>query len=175
MGDQTRVLIVDDEESNCNILRKQLELKGYNTEYARDGAQAFVKIYEYNPQIIILDVFMVGLKGDEIITSLKAFRPNIPIIMNTGNPSPEIREKCLRLGAFEFILKPVNLDNLDQTIQKALREASDSPESIKLSVNQLREVELVFNYLNKIGLLSKEQTSKEIEDIRKKTETANSS
>ena len=124
MSDSTktnpRVLVVDDEESARTLLQEFLKLEGFPVEVAEAGEEALAKIYNYHPQVVLLDVMMPRLTGDELVKMIKDWKPEIQVIMDSANASPEVEEECLRNGAFACIRKPVNFNLLTEAIDQAL-------------------------------------------------------
>ena len=115
-----RVLVVDDEESARKVFKEYLKLQGFQVEVAEAGEEALAKIYNYHPQIVLLDVMMPRLSGDELVKMIKDWKPEIQVIMVSANASPDLEEECLRNGAFACIRKPVEFDLLSETIDQAL-------------------------------------------------------
>jgi CheY-like chemotaxis protein len=124
MSDSTkknpRILVVDDEESARTLLQEFLKLEGFPVEVAEAGEEALAKIYNYHPQVVLLDVMMPRLTGDELVKMIKDWKPEIQVIMVSANASPEVEEECLRNGAFACIRKPVNFNLLTEAIDQAL-------------------------------------------------------
>jgi CheY-like chemotaxis protein len=115
-----RVLVVDDEESARKVFKEYLKLQGFQVEVAEAGEEALAKIYNYHPQIVLLDVMMPRLSGDELVKMIKDWKPEIQVIMVSANASPDLEEECLRNGAFACIRKPVEFDLLSEAIDQAL-------------------------------------------------------
>ena len=124
MSDSTkknpRILVVDDEESARTLLQEFLKLEGFPVEVAEAGEEALAKIYNYHPQVVLLDVMMPRLTGDELVKMIKDWKPEIQVIMVSANASPEVEEECLRNGAFACIRKRVNFNLLTEAIDQAL-------------------------------------------------------
>ena len=115
-----RVLVVDDEESARKVFKEYLKLQGFQVEVAEAGEEALAKIYNYHPHIVLLDVMMPRLTGDELVKMIKDWKPEIQVIMVSANASPDLEEECLRNGAFACIRKPVEFDRLSEAIAQAL-------------------------------------------------------
>jgi len=114
-----KVLVVDDNPQHCYIAKKCLE-DSYDIEIAYGGEEAISKIYDFNPSVVLLDVLMPRLTGDELVKMIKAWKPEIHIIMVSANLTPELEKDCMQNGAFACINKPMNFEKLHETIQEAL-------------------------------------------------------
>jgi DNA-binding NtrC family response regulator len=115
-----RVLIVDDESVVRFSFRAVLQKSGFTVEEA-DGAQrALDKIHEFAPQVVLLDVLMPGVTGNELLETIKEWKPEIHVIMVTSVDTEELKKECLSKGAFEVMIKPVSMEQLVSTIRKAL-------------------------------------------------------
>ncbi|MDH5762496.1 MAG: response regulator [Nitrospinota bacterium] len=114
-----KVLVVDDEEKFLNLSKKNLNLRGFEVETAEAGEEAIAKIYQYHPKVVLLDVMMPRLTGDELVKMITDWRPEIQVIMVSANLSRDVEEECLRNGAYACIKKPVNFDQLAETIKQA--------------------------------------------------------
>ncbi len=115
-----RVLVVDDEEKFRDISKKNLELRGFEVECAEAGEEAIAKIYNFEPKVVLLDVMMPRLTGDELVKMITDWKPEMQVIMVTADLSQEAEEECLRNGAHAYIKKPVKFDQLAETIRQAV-------------------------------------------------------
>jgi diguanylate cyclase (GGDEF)-like protein len=117
------VLIVDDHPDNIEILRAHLEASGYRTMAAADGEEALHLVAARPPDLILLDVMMPRLDGNEVARRIKADRklPFIPIIMQTALESVESKVEGLGAGADDYITKPINYVELEARIRSMLR------------------------------------------------------
>lgn len=114
-----KLLIVDDDEMNCEVANQFLE-KNFEVEIALGGEEAISKIYDFNPALILLDVRMPRLTGDELVKMIKAWKPEIYVIMVTAHLTPEIESECMQNGASACFSKPINFLSLQETIHKLL-------------------------------------------------------
>lgn len=115
-----KVLVVDDEEKFRMLSKKNLNLRGFEVEIAEAGEEAIAKIYNFEPKVVLLDVMMPRLTGDELVKMITDWKPGIQVIMVTANLSPEAEEECLRNGAYMYIKKPVEFDKLAKVIKQAV-------------------------------------------------------
>ena len=118
-----RVLIVDDQEDNREVLRLRLEAHGFLTETAAGGAEALACVAADPPDVILLDVMMPGLDGFEVARRIKAdpSLPFIPIIMQTALDSERAAVDGLAAGADEYVTKPVRFAELEARLRSMLR------------------------------------------------------
>ncbi len=116
---QPKLLVVDDNEVHCELAKQFLE-DHYDIEIALGGEEAISQIYNFNPDVILLDIGMPRLTGDELVKMIKAWRPQIHVIMISANMSPEIKAECMLNGAFDCVEKPTDFKQLMNTIQRAL-------------------------------------------------------
>ena len=115
-----RVLIVDDEEELALTIAERLEIRGIEAQTISDGDLALDSINTHTPDVVVLDVMMPGIGGLEILKQIKSFNQNIPVILLTGYGSKERSIEGMNLGAFDYVLKPCNLDDLIIKIQEAV-------------------------------------------------------
>jgi len=123
MENKKKILIVDDEEGNLKILDKLLSLHGYIVAKAKNGLEALKRTEEFLPDLILLDIMMPEMDGYETCQRLKAdpARANIPIIMLTSLTDRESKLAGLRVGASEFLTKPVDITELSIRVQHTLK------------------------------------------------------
>ena len=93
-----KTLIVDDEENFCELAKGLLE-DSYDIDIAYCGEEAMAKIYNFNPAVILLDVKMHRLTGDELVKMIKAWKPGIHTIMISGQLTSEMKKECMQNGA----------------------------------------------------------------------------
>jgi two-component system, OmpR family, response regulator CpxR len=115
----TRLLLVDDEREFVQTLSERLLIRDMGSAVAYDGESALSLIKEDAPEVMILDLQMPGINGIEVLRRVKKTNPNIAVIILTGHGSQADRETCMQLGAFAYLQKPVNIDELTATIKKA--------------------------------------------------------
>jgi YesN/AraC family two-component response regulator len=94
-------------------------MRDMGSAVAYDGESALKLIKEDEPEVIIVDLKMPGVDGLEVLRKVKETRPEIEVIILTGHGHEEDRQLCMQLGAFAYLQKPLDIDVLSQTIQKA--------------------------------------------------------
>lgn len=114
------ILIVDDEKSIRNSLSGVLDDEGFHVSVASDGMEAIRKVERENPDLVLLDIWMEGIDGIEVLKKLKVIYPGLAIIMISGHGTIETAVKATKLGAYDFIEKPLSLDKVVLTINRAL-------------------------------------------------------
>ena len=115
-----KILLVDDEEEFVTTLAERLELRGLQARAALNGEDALQMIEADTPEIVILDVLMPGLGGLEVLRRIKAKYPKIPVILLTGRGSEKEGIKGTELGAFDYLMKPLNIEELIKKMQEAI-------------------------------------------------------
>jgi len=114
------ILVVDDEESICQSLKGILTDEGYRVLTVLSGEKALAAIQEELPDLVLLDIWLPGMDGIEILNLIKSENPQLPVIMMSGHGTIETAVKSTKLGAFDFIEKPLSLDKLILIIRHAL-------------------------------------------------------
>ena len=94
-------------------------MRDMGSAVAYDGQSALDMINEDEPEVMILDLKMPGIDGIEVLRKVKQTNPEIEVIILTGHGSAADREECMRLGAFAYLQKPVDIEKLSRTLKKA--------------------------------------------------------
>jgi DNA-binding response OmpR family regulator len=115
-----KILLVDDEEEFVTTLAERLELRGLQARAALNGEAALQMIEADTPEIVILDVMMPGLGGFEVLRRIKAQHPQLPVILLTGRGSEKEGVKGMQLGAFDYLMKPLDIEELIKKMQEAI-------------------------------------------------------
>ncbi len=122
----SRVLLVDDEQEFVKTLSDRLILRKMGSAVAHDGESA-LKLIEYDPpEVIVLDLKMQGVDGIEVLRRVKKSRPAIEVIILTGHGSEDDKEKCMELGAFAYLRKPLDISQLSTVIKEANEKVKKS-------------------------------------------------
>jgi DNA-binding NtrC family response regulator len=128
---KTRVLLVDDEKEFVQALSERLKLRDYDVTTSLSGDDALEKIKHYNYDVVILDVAMPGVDGIDALREIKKMKPLTEVIMLTGHGTVEAAIEGMRLGAFDFLIKPCNTEDLDTKIKKAQARKAEHEERIR--------------------------------------------
>ena len=115
----SKVLLVDDEREFVQTLSERLQLRDMGSAIAYDGKSALEIIKEDDPEVIIIDLKMPDVDGIEVLKKVKKQRPEIEVIVLTGHGSDSDKKKCMELGAFDYLQKPVDIDHLGEVLKKA--------------------------------------------------------
>jgi UDP-3-O-acyl N-acetylglucosamine deacetylase len=122
---ERKVLIVDDEESVVQSIAGVLEDEGFRVAKAKSGEEAIKVFQEEEPDVTLLDIWMPGMDGIEVLKRLKWIAPECQVIMISGHATISTAMTAVKLGAFDFIEKPLSLDILLMTIRRALDHQKD--------------------------------------------------
>ncbi|MGI6656257.1 MAG: response regulator [Desulfobulbus sp.] len=130
-----KVLLVDDEDIFREATARQLKVRGFIVSEAESGAAALEKIKQTPPEVVVLDQQMPGMSGSDTFLAIKEIDPLIEVIMLTGNTSVDNALEMMQRGSFDYLMKPINIDELlykieDAYTRKKLNEKRQStPES----------------------------------------------
>lgn len=126
------ILIVDDEADIRESLSGILEDEGYQVRTAPDGQAALDAVTERVPSLVLLDIWMPGMDGLEVLSRLKRRVPDLPVVMISGHGTIETAVQATQKGAYDFIEKPPQVDRLLLTISRAVRESQLRKENFLL-------------------------------------------
>lgn len=115
-----RILVVDDDDSLRRVTQVQLEQSGYQVSTASDGNEALTFLQKIPQDLVITDLKMPGLSGMDLLEKIRTEYPEIIVIMVTAFGTVETAVEAMKLGAYDYITKPVNLDELKLVISRAL-------------------------------------------------------
>jgi len=146
-NDKTNILIIDDEVDLCQSLLELLEEEEYKVFIAHNGKEGLIKVKENLPDLVLLDIKMSGIDGIETLGRITAINKDILVIMLTAYQTVETAVKAMKLGAYDYISKPFNFEELKIIIKRALRARDLSQEVISLR-HQIREK---YSFNNIIG------------------------
>lgn len=116
-----RVLLVDDEEEFVSALSERLMLRGIEVHSALNGEEALAIMVEKEFEVVILDVMMPGLGGLEVLRQIKSTYQNTQVILLTGQGSTREGIEGMRLGAFDYLIKPVDIEEMLEKMKEAAR------------------------------------------------------
>lgn len=117
-----RILVVDDDPFSLEGLRLLLAVWGYDVETAADGRIALQKVWADQPGAVITDVVMPLMSGLELLGALRIEKPEMPVIVVTGQNSLNTLARAIQEGAYAFLRKPVDASRLKSVLAKALAE-----------------------------------------------------
>jgi two-component system nitrogen regulation response regulator NtrX len=126
------ILVVDDEKSVRDSLKMVLEFESYDVQFAENGQEALRQLVSAPPDLVLLDVKMAGMDGLEVLQRLREKRMDLPVIMISGHGTIETAVEATKLGAFDFLPKPLDRDKLLVTVRNALQVAKLAEDNRKL-------------------------------------------
>jgi len=124
-----KILIIDDEIDICLLLKRYLTKKGYETEYATDGSKGLDLLDSFKPDLVLSDFRLGKMDGAVMLTLIKEKYPNIPVIIMTGYSDIKIAINVMKLGAFDYLTKPLFPEEILHTIQRALETPAATAET----------------------------------------------
>jgi DNA-binding NtrC family response regulator len=120
-GEALKVLFVDDEEDFVRTMAERMEMRDLGGDVAFSGQQALQMLEDDVPDVMVLDLRMPGIDGMEVLRRVKKTFPQIEVIIMTGHGSDQDEEEARRLGAFDYLRKPVDIEDLMETVRNAGR------------------------------------------------------
>ena len=123
MAMSSKILIVDDEPFNLDVLEQELTDLGYAVERASEGAQALSEIDKLAPELVLLDYLMPGMNGIEVLHAIRKTHKDLPVVIVTAHGSIELAVEAIKAGADDFITKPFDPEHLALVVKKNLERA----------------------------------------------------
>ena len=120
MSDKTKILLIDDEEEFSTTLAERLNLRGFETKTASHGEAGLKKIAEEPFDMVILDLLMPGMSGLDTLRQIKIIKSGLPVVLLTGHGSTREGMEGMRLGAFDYLMKPLDIKELILKINSAI-------------------------------------------------------
>jgi len=121
-AEQVRILVVDDEEVVRNLLQRTLTEAGYDVTTAADGEEALSAVSQGEVEVVLLDIKMPGMSGIEVLGKLTTDWPDICVIVVTAVVDTQTAIEALKMGAYDYITKPFNRDNVVRKVQEAIEK-----------------------------------------------------
>ncbi|MEW5701800.1 MAG: response regulator [Candidatus Zixiibacteriota bacterium] len=115
-----RVLLVDDEAEFVSTVEERLRIRGIEAEALTSGAEAVRRLTEREFDVVVADMRMPGMDGLELLRQVKKIRPATRVILLTGRGSEQDSESGLEHGASDYLIKPINIDDLIDRMKKAV-------------------------------------------------------
>jgi DNA-binding NtrC family response regulator len=122
------ILIVDDEELICFVLANLFKVHGFATRTASRGEEALSMIAERAPSLVVMDIRMPGLSGFDVLLRVKQIDPNIPVVLMTALVGVRDAVEAMKAGAFDYVAKPFNNDEMIDVVRRALESAAQTSE-----------------------------------------------
>jgi DNA-binding NtrC family response regulator len=156
-----QILVVDDEKNIRLGLSKALELDGYEVFVAEDGSEAMKIMVKANIDLVLTDLRMPKVSGEELLKKLSSAYPTVPVIILTGHGTVENAVNAMRDGAYDFLTKPLNLDRLSLLVKRAL-----SSREMVLKHRELQEeIKKLENRKNKTNFIGKSSQMQRVFDL----------
>ncbi|MGV7221654.1 MAG: sigma-54-dependent transcriptional regulator [Nitrospinales bacterium] len=159
----SNILVVDDEKSMCDFLSIMLEKDGYGVKVAQNGISAAKLIKENDFDVVITDVQMPQSNGLDVLDAVNKTRPNTPVVMMTAYATAETAVEAMKKGAYDYISKPFNIEDLQLIIKNAVEKKSLSDENTYLKselsnkhqfsdiVGKSQKMLKLFDYISKVS------------------------
>ena len=133
----TRVLLVDDEEDFVEMLSLRLQEAGEKVSAAYSGEECLDALAKTHIDVVVLDIKMPGMDGMETLVEIKKRFPLVEVIMLTGHGSAETAVEGMKLGAFDYLMKPAEFEELTSKLQRARERKDDQEERIRQAESKL--------------------------------------
>jgi len=163
-----RILVVDDEPGMRSLLSKALGREGYAVSAFEKGEDALVSVYEGEYDLAVLDIQMPGMDGIELLKKLRDRDPELNVVMITAYGSIQSAIDAMRLGAYDYLTKPFEMEEIKLVVEKALEHER------LLSENRLWREELSHNY-RFTGIIGKSPKMDEVYDLVERVAASNAS
>jgi CheY-like chemotaxis protein len=113
-----KILYIDDDENNTRLMKRILEASGYEVSLAPNGSMGLAQAYRFNPDLILLDIYMPDLNGHEVARRLRQMEQtkNTPILMVSASSNPQDRPLSTQAGCNGYIPKPINIDRISSQV-----------------------------------------------------------
>jgi len=131
--DKMKLMLVDDEERLLSSIARLLSKKGIDAVTATSGAEAIEKLKHQTIHVVILDVKMPGMDGNETLVEIKRLFPMVEVIMLTGHATVESAVDGLKFGATDYLMKPIGIDELIQKAGEAFEKRARLEEKIRMA------------------------------------------
>jgi two-component system nitrogen regulation response regulator NtrX len=142
---KTTVMLVDDEKDIRDSLTGVLKDEGYEVVAAANAEEAFKKLEARSPEVVLLDIWLPGMDGTEALKEIKLKHPGIPVIMISGHANIETAVRTTKLGAYDFIEKPLSLDKVVLTVEHAIEHKRLLEENRQLKQKAWVKYEIIGN------------------------------
>ncbi|WP_300907192.1 sigma-54 dependent transcriptional regulator [uncultured Desulfovibrio sp.] len=126
------ILVVDDDDAHRGMLRTMLRSWGYTVEEAADGDNAVALVHEKAFDVVLTDVRMTRMDGISALKGILAYNPALPVVLMTAYSSVETAVEALRLGAYDYLIKPLDFEALRHTLEQAIEHSRLSVENREL-------------------------------------------
>jgi two-component system NtrC family response regulator len=115
-----RILLIDDDRSLCKVMEFNLQEQGYQVDTTSTGEQGLARFKEQDYHLVITDMKMPGIDGMQVLKELRKTKPQPMVIMITAFASVGMAVEAMKLGAYDYITKPINLEEFNLMVRHAL-------------------------------------------------------
>ncbi len=151
-----KVLLIDDEKEFLEVLSERLEVRGFGVETAISGEEALRWIHKSEFDVVLLDVMIPGDNGIEILKEIKRLRPFIHVIMLTGHAKIDTAIWGMELGAYDYLIKPIEIESLVEKIKMAydsksaqqMRARQEETRPIHKKPDRNRFLTVIYNFFH---------------------------
>lgn len=150
--EEIKILLVDDEKQFVDTLAERLAMRGFSARVAYDGPQALKAVAEPT-DVIVLDLRMPGMDGFEVLRSVKKSNPQVQVIILTGHGGDAEEQTAYRMGAYNFLKKPMDIDELLNSIRMAYRDKVENA-MVAVSLAEGGDFDAAQDVLNEKDLLA---------------------
>jgi len=133
-GTGTRLLIVDDDEASCRLIRALFKADGFDVAMAHDGRAAIERAEADRPDVMLLDLDLPGIDGLGVLEHIKSVDPALPVVMLTASTDVKHAVRATQLGAFDYLTKPIDQDEVRLVVRRAVETRA-----LRLEVEDLRK------------------------------------
>ena len=165
-----RILIIDDDRALCRSLEIQLTQEGHRVESAHSGGDGLRKIADFDPGLVLLDVHLPDMDGLDLLQKIQQARSQLPVVIITGRQEMKVAIEAMRRGAFDYLRKPFDLDEIFILLEKAARleKTSRTVESASVTLSEepaeiVGSSRPVIELMKQIGLLARSRVTVLIE------------
>jgi len=137
---KSRILIVDDDNLVCTSLKRLLVKLNFEVDTCLEGERAIEKIDQFYPDVVLLDIYLTSVSGLDVLKDIQKFHQHLPIIMITGYADVKIAVQAMKSGAYDFLLKPLDIDQLQLVISRAVENLNLRNEVEKLHELQKQDI-----------------------------------
>lgn len=127
----TRILLVDDEKDFIEMLSMRLEEAGEKVTVAYDGKACLERLGQQEIDVVILDIKMPGMDGIQVLREIKNNHPLVEVILLTGHGTTDTAVEGMKLGAFDYLLKPADFEDLTTKVEGARKKKEEQDERIR--------------------------------------------
>ncbi len=121
-----KILLVDDEAEFVKTLSERIQIRGFDVHYALNGEKALAACKNAVPDVMVLDLKMPGMAGMEVLRKVKKNHPDVQVLILTGHGSKKDEIQARRIGAFDYLQKPVDIETLIESVRQAIQNRIES-------------------------------------------------